>query len=50
LAKARENKVGLDAENLKLKDEVSHLKGKVDEDGSSLSTLRFELQESASKL
>jgi hydroxymethylpyrimidine pyrophosphatase-like HAD family hydrolase len=50
LAKEKENKAGLDAENLKLKDEVSHLKAKVYEDGFSLNSLRSELQESASKL
>jgi chromosome segregation ATPase len=49
LSKEKEKNVGLDAENLKLKDEVSHLKAKVEEDGSALSSLRSELQESASR-
>jgi hypothetical protein len=50
LAKEKENKVGLDTKNLRLKDEDSHLKAKVEEDGSALGSLRSELQESSSKL
>ena len=42
-SKEKEKNAGLGAENLKLKDEVSHLKAKVDEDGSALGSLRSEL-------
>jgi chromosome segregation ATPase len=50
LAKEREKNADLDAEKLKLKDEVSHLKVKADFDLSTITALRAELQEKNSKL
>jgi chromosome segregation ATPase len=50
LAKEKEKNVGLDVENLKLKDEVSHLKAKSNSDCSAITALCSELQETDSKL
>jgi uncharacterized phage infection (PIP) family protein YhgE len=50
LAKEKEKNDILDAENLKLKDEVSHLKAKVNYDSSAITALHSELQEMTSKL
>jgi hypothetical protein len=49
-AKEKEKAANLDAENSKLKSEVSQLKTKAEEDGSALSVLQSELLGSASKL
>jgi chromosome segregation ATPase len=48
--KEKEKNAGLDAKNLKLKDEVSHLKAKVNSDSSAISALHSELQERTSKV
>jgi chromosome segregation ATPase len=50
LAGEKKKNVSLDAENLKLKDEISHLKAKADSNNSAIIALRSELQGTATKL
>jgi chromosome segregation ATPase len=50
LAREKEESAGLDAEKVKLKDEISHLKAKATCDGSVITALHSEFQETTSKL